>query len=201
MSADTAAVSAGTMTAKFGIVLMIDMSSSCWCDPPSGPTERPPCDATSFTLRPSLRAPSTTGDGYATLLRIWSTARPGRNIAYVLANTVLPDAASPADMVTRLPSAMPTLKNRSGNSFPNFAVFSESVVSAPSTTRSWFARPSSISDPAYAVRMSVITAPSAGNVSSLLRDRPDLRGSLPHHVQVDPPVYELLAPARVCHAK
>ena len=52
----------------------------------------------------------------------------------MLANEIFPSIASPAATVTRLASAIPTLKNRLGNSFPNSAVFSESVVSAPKTT-------------------------------------------------------------------
>ncbi len=92
------------------------------------------------------------------LFLIWSTARPGRKIAYVLAKDVFPEAARPAEIVTRFASAIPTLKNLSGNSLPKPDVFNESVVSAPRTMMSGFSLPSRIRDLEYSERMSVITA-------------------------------------------
>ena len=64
----------------------------------------------------------------------------------MLANAVFPEYASPAATATRLASAIPTLKNLSGNFFPKLAVFNESVVSAPKTTMFGSSSPTATSD-------------------------------------------------------
>src|SRR5713226_7308439 len=112
--------SAGTTTFILGMDLMIAMSSTCWWDAPSGPTEIPPWEHTIFTFK----------FGYAMLFLIWSTDFPGTKMAYVPAYTTLPARARPAAIETRFCSAMPTLKNRSGNFVADTPDFSEPVVSA-----------------------------------------------------------------------
>ena len=44
-----------------GIARIIAISSSCWCEPPSAPTDNPPCETTNLTLSPFLSP----RDGYA----------------------------------------------------------------------------------------------------------------------------------------
>ena len=74
----------------------------------------------------------------------------------MLANEIFPEIARPAATETRFASAIPTLKNLFGNSFPNPAVFNESVVSAPNTTTFGFSLPISINVFPYSVLISVI---------------------------------------------
>ncbi len=86
----------------------------------------------------------------------------------MLAKDIFPEAASPADIETRLASAIPTLKNLFGNAFPKPEVLSESVVSAPKTTMFEFSFPSSISIFEYSERMSVIVGGFKDNLPLLL---------------------------------
>src|SRR5947207_11659196 len=62
---------------------------------------------------------------------------------YVVAKGILPAAASPAATEIMFGSAMPSWKKRSGKAFPKSMDFSDSVVSAPTTTTLGFRRPRS----------------------------------------------------------
>ena len=75
----------------------------------------------------------------------------------MLAKEIFPEAANPAETETRFPSAIPTLKNLFGNSFPNPDVFRESVVSAPKTTTLEFSFPTWIRVLEYSDLMSLIS--------------------------------------------
>ena len=73
-----------------------------------------------------------------------SKARPAANIAKEDANTTLPVAAIPAATHIILPSAIPQLKNLSGNFFLNIPVLVAAARSASRTRKSYFS-PSSAS--------------------------------------------------------
>ena len=62
----------------------------------------------------------------------------------MLAKDVFPEYANPAATDTKFASAIPTLKNLSGNCLPKPDVFNESVVSAPKTTIFLSCSPNSI---------------------------------------------------------
>ena len=76
---------------------------------------------------------------------ICSNALPVANMAKELAKTVFPQAARPAATDIILPSAMPQLKNLSGNFLPKIAVLVEPERSASRTTMFSFVSPSSAS--------------------------------------------------------
>ena len=61
------------------------------------------------------------------------------------AKATIPMAAAPAATAIILPSAMPQLKCRLGNSLPNTAVWVEPARSASKTTMSSWSAPSSFS--------------------------------------------------------
>ena len=67
------------------------------------------------------------------------------NAAKLAITLVLPDDASPAATPTRLLSAMPMLKNRSGCFLPNHSVRVELLTSALTTTISGWSAPSASS--------------------------------------------------------
>ena len=100
------------------------MSSNVWWLAPSSPTVIPECVAQTLTLR--LEAPIE--------FLITSKALPVANMANVLAQTIFPTAARPAAAPYMFCSAIPILKNLSGNSFANNKVFVEPERSASITT-------------------------------------------------------------------
>ena len=69
-------------------------------------------------------------------LRTCSQARPVANMAKLLAKGILPQVARPAAIPAMLASAIPMLKNRSGQTSANFLLMVEPDRSASSTTNS-----------------------------------------------------------------
>src|SRR5262249_48691759 len=67
------------------------------------------------------------------------------NAAKLAITLVFPEDARPAAMPTRLLSAIPMLKNRSGNFLPNHSVLVELLTSASTTTTSACSEPSASS--------------------------------------------------------
>ena len=67
------------------------------------------------------------------------------NAAKLAITLVLPDAANPDAIPTRLLSAMPMLKKRSGYFLPNHSVRVELLTSASTTTRLGYSSPSASS--------------------------------------------------------
>ena len=134
MAALVSILSAGIITVISGKDLMRLISSSAWWLAPSSPTVTPPWVATIFTLSP----------GCATEHLTWSQALPEANTAKVLKKAILPEYANPAAVPTASCSATPILKNLSGKTFRNFAVWVEQARSASKTTIFLFSFPSSI---------------------------------------------------------
>ncbi len=135
MAARAVGPSAGTTTAKPGSAAASATSSIPICEGPSSPIEMP------------LWLPATlTGRlGKATDMRSWSKALHIMKQAKLAIQVCLPEEASPLAMPTRLDSAMPTWKKRSGNSLPKYSVRVELETSASTTTRCGSSWPNSAS--------------------------------------------------------